>query len=91
MLQHVLDMYDEMLEELMGAQKYVKESYKASSDDEKSMYQNMAKQEAMHAEFLMKSVDKKVSESSDENVKVAWTSLRSHVCEWKEKILESVK
>lgn len=91
MLQHVMHKYDEMLDELMGAQNYTKESKRAESEEDRTMYASMARQEVNHADFLMKSLDRKISEHDEENSKIAWHALRMHVCEWKSRILKELE
>ena len=44
-LEHMMHLYDEALEELMGAEKYAKCMEKSESAEDKSMYRGLAKQE----------------------------------------------
>ena len=82
-LEHIMGLYDEGLEELMGAQNYVKKMYQAISDDEKNMYRVLARQELDHAQMLVKDGDK-LTEKDDaqDMVKRVWHYLRSHLLDW---------
>ena len=86
-IEHMMTLYDEGLEELMGAQDYAKKAYKAENTDEKMMYKNMAKQELEHANMLMSSGDKLFAgvDASD-SLHMVWRSLREHLHDWKTKI-----
>lgn len=86
-IEHMMSLYDEGLEELMGAQNYAKKAYKTENSDEKMMYKNMAKQELEHAHMLMSSGDKLFAgvDASD-SLYMVWKSLRGHLCDWKTRI-----
>lgn len=86
-IEHMMTLYDEGLEELMGAQNYAKKAHKTENSDEKMMYKNMSKQELEHAHMLMSSGDKLFSgvDSSD-SLHMVWKSLRGHLYDWKNRI-----
>lgn len=82
-IDHMMKLYEEGLDELMGAQKYAKCSHKAESQDDKMMYRNMAKQELDHAHNLIKSGDRMFAGAdSMDSLKMVWASLRQHLMDW---------
>lgn len=82
-ISHMMKLYEEGLEELMGAQKYSKCAHKSESQDDKMMYRNMAKQELDHAHNLIKSGDRMFAGAdSTDSLKMVWTSLRQHLLDW---------
>lgn len=86
-IEHMMCLYDEGLDELMGAQNYAKRAHKAEGADEKMMYQNMAKQELDHAFMLMKAGDKLFAGTdAADSLHMVWRSLREHLISWKTKI-----
>ena len=82
-IEHMMKLYNEGLEELMGAQKYAKHADKAGATEEGTMYKTMARQELEHAHMLIKGGDKLFSgvDSSD-SLKMVWNSLREHLMDW---------
>lgn len=82
-MEHIMGLYEEALEELMDAQKYVKKIHKAANDDEKNMYKVLARQELDHAQMIVKDGDK-LAERSDvhDMVKNVWQHLRAHLLDW---------
>jgi hypothetical protein len=83
----MMELYDEGLDELMGAQEYAKRYHKAESSDEKMMYQNMSKQELEHANMIMKAGDKLFSGTdAADSLHMVWKNLREHLSNWKSKI-----
>lgn len=44
-MEYLMSLYDESLEEMMGAEKYVKCMENAESPEDKAMYRGLAKQE----------------------------------------------
>ena len=86
-IEHMMTLYDEGLDELMGAQNYAKKANKAENSDEKMMYKNMAKQELEHAHMLMAAGDKLFSGvDAADSLYMVWRSLREHLHDWKTKI-----
>jgi len=82
-IEHMMKLYDEGLEELMGAQKYAKLSQRAEGTDDQVMYRNMSRQELDHAHSLIKSGDRMFSGTdSADSLKMVWTSLRQHLLDW---------
>jgi len=82
-IEHMMKLYEEALDELMGAQKYAKCSHRAENTDDKTMYRNMAKQELDHAHSLIKAGDRMFSGTdSADSLKMVWTSLRQHLLDW---------
>jgi hypothetical protein len=57
-IDHMMKLYEEGLDELMGAQKYAKMSHKTENSDEKATYKNMARQELDHAKMIIQMGDR---------------------------------
>ena len=90
-IEHMMKLYEEGLDELMGAQKYLKQSNRASSNEEKVMYRNMSRQELEHAQMLIRDGDRMFSgENALDSVDMVWKSLREHLLEWHNNLLKSV-
>lgn len=90
-MEHLMGLYEEGIEELMDAQKYVHKSMKANNEDEKIMYKNLARQELEHAQMLVKDGDRMVEkEGVNDMVKVAWKHLRGHLLDWHSDLLRKV-
>lgn len=86
-VEHLMEHYNEALEEMMGAQKYAKLSAHSQDKDEQMMYRNMAKQEVEHADMLIKSVDRSfVDVPPSDPVHQMWMHLKKHIHEWREDI-----
>ena len=86
-IDHMMTLYDEGLDELMGAQDYAKKAHKTENADEKMMYQNMAKQELDHAYMIMKAGDKLFAGAdAADSLHMVWKNLREHLINWKSKI-----
>lgn len=81
-LEHMMKLYDEGLEELMDAQKYVQLHEKAVSEDERMMYRNLARQELEHAAVLCRAGDKLFNDHSD-SLYMVWASLKQHLHTWR--------
>lgn len=82
-IEHMMKLYEEGLDELMGAQKYAKQSAKAESDDERTMYKNMARQELDHAQMLIRDGDKLyMGPNAMDSLNMVWKSLREHLLDW---------
>lgn len=86
-VEHMMELYREGIDELMGAEKYAHKSKKATGNEEKMMYHNMAKQELGHAHELMKDGDSLFSGADAmDSLHMVWKSLRDHLCTWKKSI-----
>ena len=87
-MEHLMELYEEGLEELMDAQKYVHKAMKSTNDDERIMYKNLARQELEHAQMLIKDGDKMAEKDGvHEMVKTAWKHLRGHLLDWHSDLL----
>jgi hypothetical protein len=86
-LEHIMEHYNEALDELMDAQKYARCADKAIDTDEKAMYIALAKQELEHEERIVKSADKIASNAHDDMLHLVWKHLKKHVTEWRHSIL----
>lgn len=81
---HLMDMYEEALEELMGAQKYAKRAAASADADEKSMFRTMAKQELEHETMLLRDGDRISKGGSHADVmQIVWARLKKHLNDWR--------
>ena len=82
-IEHMMKLYEEGLDELMGAQKYEKYAHKSDNQEEKNMYRVMAMQELEHAHMLIKDGDKMFShvEGAD-YLTTVWEALKKHLLDW---------
>ena len=87
LIEHMMTLYDEGLDELMGAQDYAKKAGKTENTDERMMYQAMAKQELDHAHMIMKAGDKLFATvDGSDSLHMVWKNLREHLSSWKTRI-----
>lgn len=89
-LHHILEKYDEALEELMGAQNYATEACHAESMEERTRYIEMSRDEMKHAENIAQMADMVASGSNDESTNIAWKALRMHIEDWSDRIREKL-
>ena len=86
-LEHMMALYDEVLEELMDAEKYAKCLEKATSTEDKSMYRGLAKQELEHGAMLERAGDKLFSGvGQGDPMLMVWHRLKDHTHRWKARI-----
>ena len=86
MLEHVMELYEEALEELMDAQKYCKRSEHTEHADEKQMYRNLAKQELEHEAMIIATGDREVASitgNEQETMRTVWHHLKKHLQNWR--------
>lgn len=82
-IEQMMKLYEDGLEELMGAQKYAKCAYRATSTEDKNMYRSMARQELDHAHNFIKAGDRMFSGAdSMDSLKMVWDGLRQHLLDW---------
>lgn len=90
-IEHMMKLYEEGIDELMGAKKYAKQANKSTNADEKNMYKNMARQELEHAQMLIRDGDRiYMSANVEESTRMIWQPLRDHLLEWHADIMRSV-
>lgn len=89
-LHHMLEKYNEALEELMGAQKYAIDACHAETSEERTRYIEMSRDELKHADSIANMTDMLVSGSNDESTHVAWKALRMHIDDWSDRIREKL-
>jgi hypothetical protein len=90
-IEHIMHLYSEGLEELMGAQKYVKCAHKASSEKDKAMYAEMAREELKHASLLSKSGDNALMNvDHNHSIHYVWKHLKNHLTEWSDDITHQI-
>lgn len=83
----VMALYDEALEELMGAQKYARCMAKAGSEKDRAMYKELAHEEVKHALTLSKAGGSALNEvEHDHSIHEVWTHLKRHIHEWADDI-----
>lgn len=86
-IDHMMKLYEEGLDELMGAQKYAKMSRKADNNDEKTTYKNMARQELDHAKMIILMGDRDFMDTNTmDSINMVWKSLREHLLDWHDDI-----
>ena len=85
-LEHMMHLYDEALEELMGAEKYTKCMEKSESAEDKSMYRSLGKQELDHELMLERAADKLFPGNSTDPMHTVWHHLKKHLHGWRAKI-----
>lgn len=82
-MEHIMELYEEAIEELMDAQKYHHKAIKASNEDEKIMYKNLARQELEHAHAIVKDGDRCMEKDhATDSEKMVWKHLKGHVMNW---------
>lgn len=90
-VEHMMKLYEEGIDELMGAQKYSKCSMKASEEGERAMYKNMARQELEHAQMLIRDGDKHfMAADTPESLSMVWKSLREHLLDWHGSLMQKL-
>lgn len=89
-LEHILEKYNEALEELMGAQRYATEACHAGSAEERTRYIEMSRDELRHADNIAQMADMVAAGSNDESTKTAWHALRMHTDDWGDRIREKL-
>lgn len=90
-VEHMMKLYEEGIDELMGAQKYSKCSVKAASESERTMYKNMARQELEHAQMLIRDGDKLFMEpNAADSLSMVWKSLREHLLDWHGSLMQKL-
>lgn len=79
---HIMEYYKEALDELMGAQEYVRR-WRAENDGEtKAMYKEMARQELMHEQLLEKAAEHLASQDREGYLREIWKHLKVHLHRW---------
>ena len=83
-IEHLMELYDEAVDELMGAQEYAKKSDHASDAELKSMYKTMARQELEHENLLVKAGQRMLASEPPESLLHAmWKHLTGHLNDWR--------
>jgi predicted Rossmann-fold nucleotide-binding protein len=93
-LEHIMELYEEALEELMDAQKYAKLAEHTEHPDERQMYHNLAKQELEHEAMIVSTADREVMNVADgekETMRTVWHHLKKHLHSWREDIEHKIK
>lgn len=85
-LEHLMDLYNEALEELMGAEKYAKCVEKSTTTEDKTMYRSLAKQELEHESALEKAAERLFSGNTADPLHQVWHHLKKHLHGWRGKI-----
>lgn len=82
MVEHIMELYEEALEELMDAQKYVRLMEDAGSDEAKSTYRTLAKQELDHAHMIVQLGDRYHAKAVTGESGAVWHHLKKHLTRW---------
>ena len=86
-IEQVMELYSAALEELMGAQDYVKKADHASDTETKGMYKNIARQELEHEQTFSKAAMRIVSAEPPESpLHAVWRHLSGHLNNWRMEI-----
>ena len=85
MIGKIMEHYDEALEEMMDAQKYMKLAKHTENAEDKNMYRTLAKQELEHEAMIEKSAERLIS-GGDEMLHKVWNHLKKHLHDWKRDI-----
>lgn len=85
-LEHMMDLYNKALEELMDAEKYAKCMEKSETPEDKAMYRNLSKQELEHESVLEKSADRLFPSTGTDSLHMVWHHLKKHLHEWRARI-----
>lgn len=90
-VEHMMKLYEEGLDELMGAQKYAKMAMHASVSEEKNTYRNMARQELDHAKMIIQMGDRDfMGTNAMDSLNMVWKSLREHLLDWHSDIVKKL-
>jgi hypothetical protein len=91
-IEHIMSLYNEGLEELMGAQKYVKCAHNATNDKDRHMYADMAHEEVKHASMLTKSGDSHITDvEHGYGIHHVWKHLKQHLSDWSEDLVRQIE
>ena len=85
MIGKIMEHYDEAIEEMMDAQKYMKLAMRTENAEDKNMYRTLAKQELEHEAMIEKSAERLIS-GGDEMLHKVWDHLKKHLHDWKRDI-----
>ena len=86
-LDELMGFYNEALEELMDAEKYVKCYERSETAENKAMYKGLAKQELDHESTLEKASDRLFSGAGmNDQLHHVWHHLKKHLHSWRSKI-----
>ena len=89
-INHLVGIYEDAQEELMGAQGYANKAYHAQGNDIKVMYMTMARQELEHESKLLDEGDRIVkqmeADAHREMVEFIWTHLKKNLHRWRHSI-----
>lgn len=87
MIEKIMEHYDEALEEMMDAQKYVKLAMRTENMDDRNMYKMLAKQELEHEAMIEKSAERLLQGvGSEDMLHKVWHHLKKHLHDWKRDI-----
>ena len=91
-IERIMEIYNEALEELMGAQKYVKCAHNAATEKDRHMYADMAHEELKHATMLSKSGDNHIAEAEHgHGLHHVWKHLKGHLTDWAEDLTRQIE
>lgn len=90
-LEHILEKYNDALEELMGAQRYAMKACHAESVEERNRYIEMSRDELKHADSISKMTDMVAAGANDAATTTVWHALRMHIEDWADRIEEKLE
>lgn len=88
-IDRMMELYQETIDEIMGAEDYVKKARHAEDQENKATYLIMADQELGHAKNLENMAEKEVGE--DSTLKAVWCKLKENLEEWKESTKKKIR
>lgn len=90
-VKHLMDIYEDAQEELMGAQGYANKAYHAKENEVKMMYMGMARQELDHESKLLEEGDRTIkhmeADPHREFMEIIWEHLKKNLHRWRSSIM----
>lgn len=88
-IDRMMDLYQEAIDEIMGAESYIKKARHAANREDKTTYLVMADQELGHAGNLENMAEREVGE--DSTLKTVWCKLKNNLNDWKESAKKKIR
>lgn len=88
-IDRMMDLYQEAVDEIMGAEDYLKKARHAESREDKNTYLVMADQELGHAGHLENMAERDMGE--DSTLKAVWEKLKDNLNDWKEAVKKKIR
>lgn len=89
-IKHLIGIYEDAQEELMGAQGYANKAHHASENEARMMYMSMARQELEHETKLLEEGDRTIkhmdADAHREVMEFIWAHLKDNLHRWRHSI-----